>query len=284
MQSNVIKYNDVFVENVIFENFVKINDRELFVSKVWYKNDDLNSKSFFIQTNELEVHEVNDQYISFIVNNENILSDLDNKAVKKIQESGLNKKYGIKRYKGIICEATDDNNLNIIRLKLTNTKFYTNSKSGKSFNDVKQFIKKGTKMKIIFEVDKIVIDLTNKIMFTNIILNQAKLKLVPQKLVLSEYSFIDENSDSENDSSKSNNDVVLNTQTEYMEDDEGDENKSENSSSSSENELDELHLVNSDEDDESSNSSNENDESENSFEVTDFLKNISKLGKNVQKK
>lgn len=299
MQNFVVKYNKVEPKKIIFEDFVTVNGGKFVVSKMWYhENAKSCPSSFFIQTSEIKVHDIDGDCVSFEIDDSDVYNLIDTIVLNNVKQNSVVKKYGLKNpsYKSIVGEATNNKKLNVLRFnKFSGAKFYTESKVAKSYDEIKHLLSSGSMVKIIFEVDKIIVDVTKNYIFTYMTLSQVQIKVVPQKIELSEYSFIDD--DSESEETKENNivtdevnenivnDMILNTQTEYMDDDkssnlEDSENESENSEDSEDLKIEES--SDSENDDYSHNNLSDSDE-EKSFEVNNFLSNLSKVGKNKKR-
>jgi hypothetical protein len=309
MKNSIVRYAKVDTTKIVCEDFTEANNAKLAISKVWYQESAGTSPhTFFIQTSNLKVYEVkNDsknEYISFILDDSNVGDEMDKLFVQKVKDSGLIKKYGLKNviFKSIIGGADSDNSVNLLRLKTEKAKFYTNNKVAKSFSEVKHLIKSGSVLKLIFEVDKIVIDTSKNIIFPNLILSQAQIKLTPQKIELSEYSFVEdelEEEEQKNNTKKINiNDTFLNTQTEYMEDESEntDEYDKYSEDSDSENHKDLEGFDNAESEDDKNSSESEDDkklseseddkklsesESEDEIDLENFVKKIASLKKRV---
>lgn len=282
MKNSIVRYAKVDTTKIVCEDFTEANNAKLAISKVWYQDIvGTSPHTFFIQTPDLKVYEVKndskDEYISFILDDSNVGDEMDKLFVQKVKDSGLIKKYGLKNviFKSIIGGADSDKSVSLLRLKTEKAKFYTNNKTAKSFSEVKHLIKSGSVLKLIFEVDKIVIDTSKNIIFPNLILSQAQIKLVPQKIELSEYSFVEDELDEEPETNikKINiNDTFLNTQTEYMEDESENTNEydeySEDTDLENQKELEGF--------------DNAESESEDEVDLENFVKKIASLKKRVQ--
>lgn len=316
MKNYIIKENNFNSEKMSFENFTETGDKKFVISKIWYReNPKVRPTSLFIQTANLRVHEANENCLSLIITNFETYNAIDTAVLKKIKQDSIVRKYGLKSpsYKSTVGESTNDKNLNVLRFnKISNTKFFVDDhKTAKSYCDVKELINSETTLKIIFEIDKVIVDIAKNYIFTYMTLSQVRIKIVPQKIELSEYSFLDDDSDKLDDSSDELNNsedlnnlnkltnqcktidkTILNTQTEYMDDlnDNNSNNKFENQQSDSDesnmstdssDSIDSNNLNNSSESDcsdqsnQSNNSNNSGDESDSSngnFKMTnEFL-------------
>lgn len=326
MQKFVVKYNNVDPTKIIFEDFKETNDGKFVVSKIWYQeNENTNPNSFFVQTSNLKIHDLNGDCVSLSTTDVDIYNSLDTIVLNKVKTSGIVKKYGLKNtsYKSTVGEATNNNKLDVLRFnKFSSAKFFTETKTSKSYNDVRHLLNNNSVIKAIFEVDKVIVDITKNYIFTYMNLVQVQIKTIPRKLELSEYSFIEDDSDNEQTSDNNFvntdhaiNETILGTQTEYMDENSNSEDNnvlnnkltSDSKESDDENEYDndsdqlddvvnnfkfdelEKSDINNDEQytnsDDSDNSGEfESEESdEKSVGVNDFLKNLSKIGKNKSK-
>lgn len=238
MQRNnlVFKQSTLDTEKIVFEDFDLTDDEQYAVSKIWYQeNNSAQPHTLFIQPENLRVYEItknNDIILELLGNNYEMFEELDKLSVNVVKSSGVIKKYGMKdvKYKTIINELDTDSlkkntkKINALRLKIVstntnNTKFFVGDRLPKSIDDVRKLLTRGTEIKIIIELEELIIDLKNSTIFTNIILKQALIKkMKPCRAELCEYSFVE--SDCEKNEqlrvSPPNKDTMLNTQTEYL--------------------------------------------------------------------
>ena len=227
MQSSIVKHNKIDVSKIVYEDFILANGEKHMISKIWYQdNENIQPHTFYIQTSVLKVHEVNNDSILFALDNTELYDTLDKVILGKIKATEITKKCGLKKtiFKSITNDVPDNKNLTVLNFKIGNCQFFSNSTVPKKYADVKHLIKCGASMKIIFEIDKIIVDIKKNFIFTNIILTQAQIKLTPNKIELNEYSFIDGDSETETENAKKNkninsniNDAMLSNHTEYME-------------------------------------------------------------------
>ena len=232
----VLKYNNVDFSKIIFDEFVMTEKKEYIVSKMWYQKSDLDHpKSLHIQTPLLVLDEVT-KSDNIVLNTDNNITSffdkLDELVLEFLKESGVTKKYGLKNIKfvQIVKEiskvhSVSENN-NVLKLKIMNaTKFFIiNNKSSLKYDQVKKMLKPNGKIRTILELDGIVIDIAKNEIFVNVILRQVLVhKINPLKVELTEYSFIlsdDEKTTVQENSVPYNvNDVVINTNTEYLDND-----------------------------------------------------------------
>lgn len=227
MQS-ILKYDQVDLSKVVYDEFVESSDKQFVVSKIWYQKDETNRpQTFYVQTQKLKIDELKSGNILAIVDDSSLYSQLDKKSLEMAKSKNVSKKFGLKglKYKPMVTEinASEDKNFDALLLSTfegssttQSTKFFVGrDKTPKSFEDVRSMLKPGTSLKAILEVDGLTIDTKHNIIYTNVILRQALVPVVvPLRLELSEYSFID--SDNEEEQLKPTTDaVVLEAHTEH---------------------------------------------------------------------
>jgi hypothetical protein len=305
MQS-ILKYDQVDLSKVVYDEFVESSDKQFVVSKMWYQKDETSRpQTFYVQTQKLKIDELNPGNILAIVDNSSLYSQLDKKSLDVAKSKNVSKKFGLKglKYKPMVTEinASEDKNFDALSLSIFGgssgtppTKFFVGTdKSAKSFEDVKSMLKLGTSLKAILEVDGLTIDTKHNIIYTNVILRQVLVPVVlPLRLELPEYSFID--SDNEEEQLKPTTDaVVVNTHTEHTNQESEKEEKKEKKdkktkplpkslptpspSSSSSSEEEQYESDNSESDDANTSSgSSHNDTSDDEEDVKNFLKTFTK--------
>jgi len=215
MQSNfVLNYNKVDLSKVVYDELVESSDKQFITSKIWYQeNEKSRPHTFFVQTQDLTVDEVKSGNIMATVDDSQLYAALDKKSFDAARSFNISKKYGLKnvKYKPMITELTYEKDKTIDALKLSTsdkTQYFVNKgKALKSFDEVKSMLKAGTSVKEILEIDSLVIDLKHGIIYTNVLLRQVMLSvIVPLKVELSEYSFLDSD-DEDNKYSETKNEV-----------------------------------------------------------------------------
>lgn len=280
-KSHILKTSSIDYSKIVYDELESSKNGKYVVSKIWYTSDDnVQPVTLFFQTDLVSLYEVtksNDIILQLLgKEQESFFEKIDEMSLTYAKEKCVTKKYKMKdaKYKTIIneIEIADDEKINALKLKASSeTKhvhyFSMGNKTSKNFDDVKKLLTNGTKLKIIVEVDGLIIDVERNILFTSVILKQVFIsKPKPLKLELAEYSFIDSESDhSENEMDLKN--VVLNTQTEYL-----DQNTSAHNTQSK-NKQDE-HISDSEKSDDESDDDLE--ESESSLDVDKFISSIKK--------
>lgn len=237
----ITKYNDVKIQNIMYDEFVLANDGKHVVSKIWYKDTNLNqAHTFYIQTHNLKIYEIPNNKngdLLLVLDNNELFENIDKRSVEEIKTKGVHKKYGLVKpiYKSSInspINSTANNNtIEVLRLKVGNCNFFYKDKSPKKITDVLQsnLLQKGSYVRVIIEIGMVMMNIEQKIIFTNLILKQAQiLPLMPKVIDITEYSFVDDEHDEFNEFNKFNesnglkndtinlDNVILNTQTEYM--------------------------------------------------------------------
>jgi len=287
----ILKHSLVNINKVIFDEMTLTPSKKYVISKAWYQeNNTCRPVSIFIQTSSLTIYDITktgDLVLSLSDNDCVIFEKLDNKSVEYIKSSGVTKQYNLKNvsYKTIVSEvSTDDSkNINALRLRVmmgeNPTQFFVNgNKKCLGYDEVKDMLIKGSNIKVIFEVDGVIVDIKNNTLLTNVIPRQILIqKMKPLKTNLTEYSFVD------SDRSESNNEVddndakeaPLNTQTEYL--DLNTTNNSESKKTKQKKKVSKKSEASEDEsEEESENEYPEDSESNNSVDVENFLKIMSK--------
>lgn len=230
MQSSnsVLNHSKVNLSNIIYDDLILTNNKQYVVSKMWYQYKESHQPiTLHIQTSLLKIYEITkngDIIVSLGELNDTIFDKIDQLSLEFIKSNGVTKKFGLKdvKYKTIVneVEITQKQKINVLRLKiLEKTQFYVSNKTSQKFADIKKLLIKNVDVKAIIEIDGLVIDINNNIIFTNIILRQILIKKVkPLKIELSEYSFVNSDSDNKEKSSSEVNikDIVLNNHTEYL--------------------------------------------------------------------
>jgi hypothetical protein len=232
-KSNILKIENVDLKNIVYDNVSMTDKGNFVISNIWYNNKN-NLHSLNVQTPYLKVYRFLDGSVILFPDKktEDFLENIDKQTRFFIKNAGLFKKYNLQnfRYKALINEM-DGIDKNVMRIRIHNEKkptifFSSKNKVPMEYNDAKNIFFKVDNLKIILEIDKMVIDLKNNIVSTNVIARLVLLhEIVPKKVELTEYSFIDSDSEENNDiidnkKKIDETDIILNTQTEYYDDDE----------------------------------------------------------------
>lgn len=223
-KSTILKIENVDIKKIVYDNANLTDKGNFVVSNIWYNNKTLHSLN--IQTPYLKVYRFLDGSVILLPDKitEDFLENLDKQTRIFIKNTGLFKKYSLQnfRYKALINEM-DGVDKNVLRVRIRNeTKptifFSSKTKIPMNYNDAKNIFFKVDNLKIILEIDKMIIDLKNSIVSTNIIARLVLLhEIVPKKIELTEYSFIESDNEDDNENRKKldETDIILNTQTEY---------------------------------------------------------------------
>jgi hypothetical protein len=235
--STVLKYNNVNLKKIMFDEFVMTNSGQYIVSKIWYQSSESDyPKSTHVQIPLLKIDEVT-KSDNIVLNTDaditSFFDKIDQMALEFLKKSGVTKTYGLKNVKFVqivkeINKANELNvNKNVLKLKImkniskSNTKFFVmGTRSSSDFVNVRNMLTVNAKIKTIVELDGIVIDIMKNEIFVNVILRQVLIeKVKPLRVDLIEYSFIDSDEENVEPVAAYINDVVLNTNTEYVEED-----------------------------------------------------------------
>jgi hypothetical protein len=217
----VLKQSAVDVNNYVYDELVVSENKQYVISKMWYKPAKTAMTSF-VQTSKLEIFELtkSDELVMvFVESNANeFYEKLDHISLEFAKKSDLIKTFDMKnvQYRTTVNEVQirEDQTINMLKLKVLNatkpTAFYfsnTKEKKELKFNDVRELLVPGTEVRLIIEIDALVVDLINNRIFTNLNMRQVCItKRKPMKLELTEYSFLD--SDNEDTSSEQSNNNV----------------------------------------------------------------------------
>lgn len=232
MSKNIFKLRDIDTSNIIYDDIIEYNNGNFLVSKIWIGEDEI--KSLIVQSSYLKLYKYNETNMILIPNEHmiNFLESIDELTYNFIHKNEIIKKYKLKNYtyKTLINELNDNDK--VLRIRILNDKkptlfFIASNKQKINQFEIKNRIDKIDCVKIIFEIDSFIIDTKNKIMFTNIIARHVllhEIKLKPIKTELTEYSFLESDSDNDNHNKQlQDNEIILNTQTEYFDENNKDE-------------------------------------------------------------
>lgn len=225
----IVKYKNVNFQNIVYDDFVLASDKNHVVAKLWYKHENVEQPhTFFIQTTPLKIYQVpeneNDDLLVEL-NDISVFENLDLKSVEQVKFKEAHKKYGLIKptYKSTLSTFEENRTLETLRLRIDHSKFFYKDKKPKKIQEIlkNKLLQKGMMVKLIIQIDSIVMNIEQNFIFTNIILRQVQIfPLLPKIVELSEYSFIDDDEEfinNEIQQSQDMNDMTLNTQTEYNE-------------------------------------------------------------------
>jgi hypothetical protein len=247
---NVQKVSEINLKKIVYDEIVRTKNDEFIIAKIWYMN---NSK---IST--LNVQTSNTQIINFVESTNSLIlnplqdlkffmENLDQLTCKFINDNQLVKKLGLVKYtyKTLISEMDTPNNcVNVLSIKIATERrktlfFSSKNKQIIEYGDVKKLFAalKIKDVKIIFEVDGMIIDIKKKRITTNIIARHILLnEIIPQKIELTDYSFIDsDDEDTIYNDKIDENDIILNSQTDCCDNNNDDNNDNDNNNNDNDN-------------------------------------------------
>lgn len=205
-QKNVFKYTDVKMKNIIYSESVKTKSEDFVFSKIWYKcNDNKQVQTLNIQTPYFKIHEMDDDKNSVILLPEKELEmffdNLDSLTIDFIK-TNIVAKHNIKgiSYRTIVNEIP---NMNVFRAKIGGKQkpphFYlSKNKNRLSYDEAINMLDRCEKVKLILEIDGLIIDFNKKIMYTNVVVRQMLIsEIEPKKIELETHSFIESESDND---------------------------------------------------------------------------------------
>ena len=203
-QKNVFKYTDVKMKNIIYSEAVKTKSEDFVFSKIWYK-DNKQVQTLNIQTPYFKIHEIDDDKSSIILLPEKELEmffdNLDSLTIDFIK-SNIVTNHNIKgiSYRTIVNEIP---NMNVFRARIGSKQkpphFYlSKNKNRISYDEAINILDHCEKVKLILEIDGLIIDFNKKIMYTNVVVRQMLIsEIEPKKIELETHSFIESESDNE---------------------------------------------------------------------------------------
>ncbi|ATZ80432.1 hypothetical protein BMW23_0378 [Bodo saltans virus] len=207
MNTKVLKYTEVIFDNFVYDCPIVTNSNEYVIANIWYKNSIpyLHPQSLYIQSPSLQILSKTDNLTELLFTPdakfEHFMNTIDDMTINFIKTNNLMVKYNLQnfRYKTLINE--DDNAKIVFKTEIMNsnskrpTKFFFSNKKEIDKYTANQILSITKKIKIIFEVDALIIDFARKIMYTHIVPRHILISNKPQKFELTEYSFIDSDDD-----------------------------------------------------------------------------------------
>ena len=203
------------MKNIIYSESVKTKNEDFAFSKIWYKcNDNKQVQTLNIQTPYFKIHEIDDDKNSVILLPEKELEmffdNLDSLTIDFIK-TNIVTKHNIKSisYRTIVNEIP---NMNVFRAKIGGKQkpphFYlSKNKNRISYDEAINMLDHCEKVKLILEIDGLIIDFNKKIMYTNVVVRQMLIsEIKPKKIELETHSFIE----SESDNDQIETEVVMN--------------------------------------------------------------------------
>jgi hypothetical protein len=226
MTNKIFKISDINFDNIYYDNLIVSNNKNFIVSKIWLKNIN-EMHTLNIQSSYMKVFKFIENSAILIPNEEieTFLEKLDKLTLKFINDNNLAKKYNLKKYKyKTLINEMENPSINVLRVRIYNDKkpplFFSQRNKHVSFNynDAQKLFSKVDNIKLIFEIDGLIIDMNKKIILTNMIIRHVLLhEIIPKKIELStDYLFVDSDKENNCENKIDENDIVLNTQTEYM--------------------------------------------------------------------
>lgn len=213
---NILRPTEVEFNKFVYDEAVVSEDDKsdkYIVVKIWYdftgrKNTE-SPETLFIKNPSMPLLETSKNELIFGLQATEPLvqfyEQCDQHSINHLKTSGLLRQYKLKdlTYKTIINET--DGSLNYLRFTMTNgkqsTHVYTMDKKIISHEQQNKLLVKDAHVMTIVEPDAIVIDLQNKTIFTNIVTRQVLItkqkQVKPHKIVLTDFSFVDSDGNSQ---------------------------------------------------------------------------------------
>ena len=208
MHNNVLNESLLNTNKIIYGSTQSTEDSKYLATKIWYQFDCDCTTTLFTQTYKMTIHEIGAKgYIILRFASEqdaNLYEKCDQKTIEFVKSSGLIQKYKLKniKLKSIANELwSDGQKLIVLRLPISNTSqpiFFDPNKQPIKSDEINKYMQKGKHVKVILEHHSIIIDVDKSEIATNIIVRQVRFyHHLPQIIELSEYSFIDSDSEEE---------------------------------------------------------------------------------------
>ena len=213
-KSFILTYKTLDEKNISFDELTQSENDKIVTSKIWYTYSKSEvPKTLFYQTSKLKIYDVaksGDLIVTIDQCDINVFDKIDDKTIDFIKTQNLTKKYNIKNvnYRQITREFEKDKRIVLpIRISGNDTlKYYVgDNKIVKQHNDIRNNLSKDKTIKIIFEIESVNIDTKNSSIMINMIPKQMLIYMVPQKIILSDYSFVESDDDTNDDT---NDDIV----------------------------------------------------------------------------
>lgn len=212
-QNIVLTRKTIDTTKIVYDDIILTQNDQFAVAKIWYQPSSDNMHSLLYQTTVLPVYSYDNKNGKFLLrlgkdNEQQILSEIDQLSINYIKTSGLLQKLSLSpkevRYRTIVNDFNNKEGERMNSFELKNalkTKYYSNGiKKSKTLDDVESTLKKGVNVKVIIEIDGLIVDIKRGSIITNIILHQFRVeKIVPKKIELGEYSFLDSDNEEENE-------------------------------------------------------------------------------------
>lgn len=218
----VLTRKTIDTTKIVYDDIILTQNDQFAVSKIWYQPSNDSMHSLLYQTTVLPVYSYDNKNGKFLLrlnknNEQQILSEIDQLSINYIKMSGLLQKLSLSpkevRYRTIVNDFNnkEGEQMNSIELKNTlKTKYYSNGiKKSKTLDDIENILKKGLNVKVIIEIDGLIVDIKKGSIITNVILHQFRVeRIIPKKIELGEYSFLESEDDEEETANITNNEII----------------------------------------------------------------------------
>jgi hypothetical protein len=211
----VLTRKNINSNQIVYDDITFINDNQVAVLKMWYQHSNTQMQSLFYQTEAVQLYSqdfAKTKDLLLLLNGspeQNFFEELDKLSINHVKSTGLIKKLALNpkevKYRTIVNEINTVGNTETIhttKVKVTDkTKFYVQgNKKSKSFEDVHHILQAGSNVKAIIEIDSLMIDIKSSVIITKLVLHQFRIeKVIPLKIELNEYSFVDSDEDEHED-------------------------------------------------------------------------------------
>lgn len=189
-------------QKVLNEQFFLSESKEYLCSKTWYQeSESVAPHTLFLQLQNLRVYDFKKNGDLIIAcDDTNLLKMVDNMTVEFVKASGVTKTHNLSnlKYKPFLNTVevdtpTGQKKESMFKLRvMNNTTFHLSNKQNQSQEEIKKLLTKDCSIKMIVELEGIMIDLQKSFIFANVVLRQVLInKVVPIRYELVECSFLD---------------------------------------------------------------------------------------------
>lgn len=285
---------------IVYDDIILTQNNQFAVAKIWYKPSNNTMHSLFYQTSTMPIYNYDQKNNKFFIKlnggiDQHVLNEIDKLSINYIKSTNLVQRLALSpksvKYRTVVQDFTNKEGEHVNSFELKNntfTKYYSNGiKKSKTLDEVNDLLNKGINVKTIIEIDGLIVDIKKETITTNIVLHQFRIeKIIPKKIELCEYSFLESDDEVENESLNLQNNLTINNMT-YEEENGNNNDKEENEEEEDEDEEDEEGddekiIINNEEDETLSEESEGNSYEEESSDDMDVEEFVSKL-KETQK-
>jgi hypothetical protein len=200
-EKKVFESTEVKIKNIVLSNFIEVNDENI-VSKIWYKeNENSRPQTLNIQTGYLKIKKIVGSEIYLYPGSiSGFMDSLDQVSLKFISGNEQLDRFNIDKldFKTILDDISGEE---LLKFDIVNGKRPTFFYSSRTKSRVdSSILANSEKIKVIFELNGLIINKKDKVIYNNIILRDVLVSEAEPKLIeLTEYSFIDNDTEKDDE-------------------------------------------------------------------------------------